>query len=463
MDRLIPFLVLLPFLVYFIIPVFMLMTFYVKRGVLSKSSVKIWSISFSVLATLSTFVLMVVSAQTDLAFNSGRVYLTEPLTQLSLASQLFGLFIINSIFTKESDEDWFQKVLKMMFLLGVFTYLIFSNQFLSVFLVLVALLLLAPVIKIQIKQILTGVIFALAILLYFLNLEFSKTFAEIRLSLLSGEVDQWVSLCIVFLVLIFIFLVTLTVVARDKGIKFFDKALWLLLSPLAVILCFYRLIQLGFISVGSIVYDSSQWVIISYLILFVFLIYIKRFSITGLILAASAGHTMLAMLFSLSGANDFSFSSVSIHYYMVSSIIFVIALYFINKMEVLKGADLELQDIHLISSSRSSSSFIVFSLILFISALPPGPLFLVTYSGVQSLIEVGLYWTTLWSLISLAFFGYFLFSSFSAQTQALKSVKSSAFELWKQKPENSVDFDFKEFVFLLVCVLALYGVVFLNL
>ena len=274
MDRLISFLVLVPFFVYLIIPVFMLLAFYIKKSSLSPSLIKFWSIGFSLIAVASTFALMVISAQADLAFDSGKIYLTESLTQLSLATQVFGVFILNSIFLKENDGFWFHKVIKTMFSLGVLTYLVFSNQFLSVFLGLITLLILAPTIKIKTKQTLSGGIVGLVVFLYFLSLEFSKSFAEIRLSLLSGEVSQWAGLSIVFVVLIFMLLTTLTVVAKDKKLNFFDRASWLLLSPVALILCFYRLIQLGFISIDNITYDFSQWFLVFYLILFVSLIVI---------------------------------------------------------------------------------------------------------------------------------------------------------------------------------------------
>ena len=463
MDRLISFLVLLPFLVYLIIPIIMLAAFYIKKSSLSRNLVKFWSIGFSLIAVASTFALMVISAQADLAFNSGKIYLTEPLTQLSLATQVFGVFILNSVFIKENDDLWFHRVIKTMFSLGALTYLIFSNQFLSVFLGLIALLIIAPTIKIRTKQILSGVILGLVIFLYSLSLEFSKSFAEIRLSLLSGEVSQWAGLAIVFVVLIFMLLTTLTVVSKDKKLDFFDRASWLLLSPVPLILCFYRLIQLGFISVDNITYDFSQWFLVFYLILFVCLIYLKRFSITGIILATSAGHTMLSMLFALSGADDFSFSIVSVHFYMVSSTVFLIALYYINKVEDLKGAAIDHQDIQVLINSKSSRGFVVFSLILFASALPPGPLFLVTYSGVQSLIEVGLYWTTLWSLVGLSFLGYFLFTSFSTTSMMDKASQENVLELWRKRPETSVNSEFKEVIFVLVCFLTLYGVSFLNL
>ena len=310
--------------------------------------------------------------------------------------------------------------------LGVITYLIFSNQFLSVFLAFITLLIFAPTIKIRTKQILTGILFGVVVFLYFLSLEFFKIFSEIRLSLLSGEVNQWVSLSLVFLFLIFMLTITLTVVSKDKALTFYDRATWLLLSPVVLILCFYRLIQLGFIAMDSITYNFSQWFMVFYLILFVSLIYLKRFSITGLVLATAAGHTILAMLFSLSGADDFSFSPSSVHYYIVSSIIFLMVLHIINKTEELKGGALDLQDLQVLSGYKSGASFIVFTLVLFASALPPGPLFLVTYSGVQSLIEAGLYWITMWSLIGLIFLGYFLFSSFSAFLSLSSSSLSSS-------------------------------------
>jgi hypothetical protein len=230
-----------------------------------------------------------------------------------------------------------------------------------------------------------------------------------------------------------------------------------------LILCFYRLLQLGFISINSITYDFSQWFVVFYLILFVSLIYLKRHTISGLLLATSASHTMIAMLFSLSGAEDFTFSFASVHYYAVSGTLFLMTLHFIKKAEDQKGAKLDLQDLQFLSSSQSKSSFVVFALILFASALPPGPLFLVAYSGIQSLIEAGLYWTTLWSLISVSVLGYLLFSSFTNSGSTPEQAKKNVFNLWKQKPGDTISSDFKEVVFVLMCFLALYGVAFLNL
>lgn len=462
MDRLISFLVLLPFIVYFIIPAFMLVAFYIKKSDLSKSLVKAWSITFSIFSILGTFALMVVASQADLAFNNGRLFLTEPLVQLSLSSQIFGLFLIRGVFKNVNNNFWFYDIIKAMVSVGLLTYLIFSNQFLSVFLCLVAVLALAPNIQLKFKQIFTGLIISLLIALNFLDLEFSKSFSEIRLTQLSGEVNTWIGVSLVVLSLIFMLLTTLFVVSKDEKINGFNFSLWTLLSPIALIVCFYRMIQVGFISVDNITYNFSQWFLVFYMFLFLLVTYLKRFNLKNLILSFTAIHTTVAMLFSISGADDFSLSLSTVHFYVVSSIILLFVHFGLQKFENLKGAEFELSDFKVLFTRSKSYALITLVLALFASALPPGPLFIVAFTGERSLIDSGLYWSCVWSLIGLMILGYFLFSSFVNGSDVEASEVKEELALWSAD-ESSIDLDFKEVAYMLAGFICLYLVAFLNL
>ncbi len=468
MGKFISFLAYVPFVVYFLIPLFILLSHFVTRKFSNGRFIKIWAISFSILSVLSSFILSIISSQAELAFSSGRLFLTEPLSQLALAVQVFGVFNINSIYKLTFNskipaaiDDCIHKLIKTMILTGLVTYIIYSNQFLSTLLSFLILLVLSPLLRRKSKIIWSGVILFSFIFLNFLGLDLLKTFSEIRILVLSGEVDSMIIMGFTFFSLIFYSIQHIFNLIKTDEKNVYEQMLWIVFSPIVLLVSFYRLIQIGFISSDYLTYNLSQWFVVMSLIIILFFSNLKAKSLFGVAKTASSFLVLISIIMLLSGVDDFALPLSAVHFCIVAIAIVYLVLHFIIKLQLHKNAKIMSTDLSYLLPQSKIMRFITYVLILFLIALPPSPLFLILFSGFEILIENGLYWLCSWTLILFSLFGYKLLSLTSYSKSNKESQK--ALELWKSEPVKALNVEFIEILFICFWLFVVYLVAFLNL
>jgi|GEM_PF-6728197 len=468
MGKFISFLAYVPFVVYFLIPLFILLSHFITRKFSNGRFIKVWALSFSILSVLSSFILSVISSQAELAFSSGRLFLTEPLSQLALAVQVFGVFNISFIYKLSFNskiptaiDDSIHKLVKTMILTGLMTYIIYSNQFLSILLSFLILLVLAPQLKRRSKIIFSGVILFSFIFLNFLGLDLLKTFSEIRILILGGEVNTWILTGFSLFALMFYSIKHVFNLMNTEESDIYEQIHWIVFSPIVLLIGFYRLIQIGFISSDYLTYNLSQWFVIASLVIVLFFANLKTRSLIGVAKIASSFLVLISMIMLLSGVDDFALSLSAVHFCIVAIAVVYLALHFIVNLQLHKNARIMSVDLSYLLPKSKIMRSMTFLLILFLAALPPSPLFLILFSGFETLIENGLYWLCSWTLVLFSCFGYKLLTLTSSSNSDRESQK--ALELWKSEPVKALNVEFIEILFISFWLFAVYLVAFLNL
>jgi hypothetical protein len=181
----------------------------------------------------------------------------------------------------------------------------------------------------------------------------------------------------------------------------------------------------------------------------------------GVAKISSSFLVLISMIILLSGVDDFALSLSAVHFCIVAIAIVYLVLHFILKLQMHKNANIMSLDLSYLLPKSKIMRAMTYVLILFVVALPPSPLFLILFSGFESLIENGLYWLCSWTLILFSFFGYKLLSLTSYSKSEKESQK--ALELWKSEPVNALNIEFIEILFICFWLFAVYLVAFLNL